>query len=192
MESSTRAATFVVTLLSVLCNLLTSQAEGADAPAAGKTFVIGGAYQLTAPATWVSREPRTRIVEHEFSVPKADGDDLDGRVTVMGAGGGVQANIERWYQQFTQPDGSNTKDRAKIEKRDIAGQTVTIVNLSGTYTDRPMPTAPGVERANYRMLAAVIETKKNGNHFVKFYGPERTVAANVEGFSKMLDSLRQK
>ena len=42
------------------------------------------------------------------------------------------------------------------------------------------------------MFGAIIETKNNGNHFIKFYGPERTVTDNAEAFKKMLDSLRQK
>jgi hypothetical protein len=167
-------------------------AEDQKAPQAVKPFVIGGAFQLTAPESWTSRQPQTRIVEHEFAVPAAKDDERDGRVTVMGAGGGIEANIERWYQQFSQPDGSSTKDRAKIEKREIAGQKVTTVDLSGTYMDRPGPMAPGVERPNYRMLAAIIETRNNGNHFIKFYGPQRTVTENAEEFTKMLDSLRQK
>ena len=50
---------------------------------------------------------------------------------------------------------------------------MTIVDLSGTYMDRPGPMAPGVERPNYRMLAAIIETTQNGNHFIKFYGPQQ-------------------
>jgi hypothetical protein len=174
-----------------LCFASTPRLSQAD-DAAAKTFTIGGAYQLAAPAKWISREPRTRIVEHEFAVPKADGDEQEGRVTVMGAGGGVAANIDRWYQQFSQPDGSSTKERAKVEKREIAGQSVTVVDLSGTYMDRPGPMAPGVERPNYRMLGAIIETKQNGNHFIKFYGPEKTVTANADAFKQMVDSLRQK
>ena len=74
-------------------------------------------------------------------------------MTVMGAGGSLEANIDRWYQQFSQPDGSNTKERAKIEKREIAGQEVTVVDLSGTYMDRAGPMAPAIERPDYRMLA---------------------------------------
>jgi hypothetical protein len=184
----TRTAVGLVSLLATCA----ARAEDQKTTQAAKQFLIGGAFQLTAPESWVGRQPQTRIVEHEFSVPAAKDDERDGRVTVMGAGGGVEANIERWYQQFSQPDGSSSKNRAKIEKRDIAGQKVTIVDLSGTYMDRPGPTAPGVERPNYRMLAAIIETQKNGNHFIKFYGPQRTVAENVEAFTKMLDSLRQK
>ena len=42
------------------------------------------------------------------------------------------------------------------------------------------------------MMAAIVETKKNGNHFFKFYGPQRTVTDNAEAFGRMLDSLKQK
>jgi hypothetical protein len=157
-----------------------------------KTFLLGGTYQLTAPESWLSRQPRSRIIEHEFSVPPSKGDDQEGRVTVMGAGGSLEANIDRWYQQFSQPDGSNSKERAKIEKREIAGQEVTVVDLSGTYMDRAGPMAPGIERPNYRLLGAIVQTKNNGNHFIKFYGPQRTVTDNADAFTKMLDSLRAK
>jgi len=184
-------ATVLLATLAAACVAGQAGRSSAADPAA-KTFTIGGAFQLQAPDTWASRQPRTRIVEHEFAVPQSEGDELEGRVTVMGAGGGVEANIDRWIQQFSQPDGSATKEKAKIEKREIAGQKVTVVDLSGTYMDRPGPMAPGVERPNYRMLGAIIETKQNGNHFIKFYGPQRTVTANAEAFTKMLDSLRQK
>jgi len=173
----------------MLPRLALSAAADNDAP---KTFLLGGAYQLTAPESWVSRQPRNRIIEHEFSVQPSKGDEQDGRVTVMGAGGSVEANIDRWYQQFTQPDGSSSKERAKIEKRQIAGAEVTIVDLSGTYMDRPGPMAPGVERPNYRMLGAIVQTKNNGNHFIKFYGPQRTVTNHADAFMKMLDGLRAK
>ncbi|HEY2840773.1 MAG TPA: hypothetical protein VGJ26_16570 [Pirellulales bacterium] len=154
-----------------------------------KTFVIGDAYKMTAPEGWVAKQPRTKIVEHEFAVPAVKGDELDGRVTVMGAGGSVEANIERWHKQFTQPDGSNTKDKAKLEKKKIAGQDVTIVDISGTYMDSPGPQAPGVERKDYRMLAAIVQTK-SGNAFIKFYGPQKTVTENASAFNKMLESLQ--
>ena len=32
-----------------------------------------GKLQLTAPKTWVRKQPKTRIVEHEFAVPVAEG-----------------------------------------------------------------------------------------------------------------------
>ncbi len=53
---------------------------------------------------------QTRIVEHEFAIPAAEGDKADGRFTIMAAGGSVDANIDRWYAQFSQPDGGSTKE----------------------------------------------------------------------------------
>ncbi len=167
-------------------------ANAEDPPAKGKPFVIGGEYQLTPPEKWVAKQPRSRIVEQEYAVPTADGDEIEGRVTVMGAGGSVEANLDRWYQQFTQPDGSSTKDRAKTDKKQVAGENVTIIDIAGTYMDRPAPMAPGVERENYRMLGAIVQTKKGGNVYIKFYGPQKTVAENAAAFTKMIDSLEHK
>lgn len=151
-----------------------------------------GKLELKAPANWVRKQPRTRIVEYEFAVPAAEGDADDGRMTVMGAGGGIEANIDRWYGQFTQPDGSSTKKRATMKKSQVAGQNVHLVDLSGTFRDQAGPVAPVVERPKYRMLAAIVETGGQGDYFIKFYGPEKTVAENEKAFFNMIDSLEQK
>ena len=42
------------------------------------------------------------------------------------------------------------------------------------------------------MFAAIIVTKDLGNYFLKFYGPERTVADNRVAFDKMVESLQVK
>jgi len=177
---------------SIAAGFLATAAVAQAQDKAPKTFTIGDAYSLNIPASWAVKQPRTRIVEHEFAVPAVKGDELEGRVTVMSAGGSIEANIDRWYQQFSQPDGSSTKDKAKVEKKTIAGQQVTIVDLSGTFMDRPGPQAPGVERKDYRMLAAIVQTKNAGNAFIKFYGPQKTVTENAAAFNTMLDSLKSK
>jgi hypothetical protein len=177
--------------LGSLCILeIAAQATAQDKPT--KIEFADGKFTLEAPATWQRKQPRTRIVEHEFEVPVAKGDENAGRVTLMGAGGGVEANIQRWFGQFTQPDGANTSDKAKVKKTSLAGQDVHLIDVSGTYLDRPGPAAPGVERPGYRMLAAVIATKDLGTYFIKFYGPERTVADNEKAFLKMIEGLSQK
>ncbi len=156
------------------------------------TMVLGGGkLKLKAPATWIRKQPQTSIVEHEFAVPASKGDSVDGRLTVMAAGGGVEANIDRWYGQFTQPDGASTRDRAKVKKLKVAGEDVHLIDISGTFKDQRGPAAPAVERAKYRMLAAIIATQ-SGNYFIKFYGPERTVAENEKAFQAMIDGLEQK
>jgi hypothetical protein len=113
-------------------------------------------------------------------------------MTVMGAGGSVQANIDRWYGQFAQPDGGDTKAKATTKTLKLAGSTVTMVDVSGTYKDMPGgPFAGGktVERPDYRMLAAIVETADAGSHFLKFYGPAATVAKEADGFRKMVEGL---
>jgi hypothetical protein len=160
------------------------------------TFELGESkLALTAPAEWEKTKPKTRIVEHEFSVKSAKGDTELGRMTVMGAGGSVDANIDRWIGQFSQPDGSKTKDKAKTEKKTIGGQEVHLVDISGTYKDTPGgPFAGGkaVDRPDYRMLAAIVVTPKSGSYFLKFYGPAKTVAENEKAFKTMIDSLKGK
>jgi len=151
----------------------------------------GGSLLLEAPAGWKRVQPKSGIVETEFSIPSA-GDLPAGRMTVMGAGGSVQANVDRWYGQFAQPDGSATKDKATTKTIKIAGSTVTLVDVAGTYKDMPGgPFAGGktIERPDYRMLAAIIETPEAGSHFLKFYGPAATVAKEADGFRKMVEGM---
>src|SRR5262245_45005461 len=86
-----------------------------------------GKLVLQAPPKWERKEPRVRIIEHEFAVPGAKDGEL-GRVTVMGAGGTIEDNITRWIAQFKQPDGGDSKKKAKIEKKEIAGIEVHLID----------------------------------------------------------------
>lgn len=161
-------------------------------PAAERAFTIGdGSFSLAAPEGWQRVQPKSRIVETEFAISSEEGLQ-PGRMTVMGAGGSIEANIDRWFGQFGQPDGSATKDRAAIKKLTIAGCKVTLVDVSGTFRDMPGgPFAGGktVERPSYRMLAAIVETPSQGNYFLKFYGPSVTVGAYVDGFQTMVEGI---
>ena len=149
-------------------------------------------FSLAAPEGWKRVQPKSSIVETEFAIP-SEGEGLQpGRMTVMGAGGSVQANVDRWYGQFAQPDGSDTKSKATAKKIKLAGCDVTIVDISGTYKDAPAgPFAGGkaVDRPDYRMLAAIVETPDRGNYFLKFYGPGKTVAKHADGFRAMVEGL---
>jgi hypothetical protein len=148
---------------------------------------------LTAPAEFAPAKPGNNIIAYEFSTPKVEGDARDGRLTVMTASGGVEANIDRWLTQFTQPDGKPSKDRAEIKKETIGGQEVHIVDISGTFIDRPAGPFSGgaaVNREGYRMLAAIIVTADHGQHFLKFYGPAKTVAANEKAFDTLVRSVK--
>jgi hypothetical protein len=160
----------------------------------GNEFAIGeGKLLLTAPASWTKKEPASRIVEVEFAIPPAKGDETAGRLTAMGAGGSVESNIDRWVGQFVGPGGAAAKPQR--DKTGLSGCDVEIVDLSGTYKDTPGgPFAGGktVMRDNYRMLGAIIQTKDRGNYFLKLYGPKATIDENAKGFQEMVKSLKVK
>lgn len=177
-------------MLAAAATCVAKDPAGADED---RTIAIAdGKLHLKAPAAWVRKQPASAIVEHEFTVPTSEGDSGTGRVTVMGAGGGVEANTDRWFGQFSQPDGGSTKQRAKTKKLKVAGQDVHLVDVSGTFKDQRGPFAPAVERKKYRMLAAIIESPGQGSTFIKFTGPERTVADHEKAFVEMIEGMQAK
>lgn len=152
---------------------------------------------MEVPAEWKKIQPKSNIVEYEFSAPA---DALEGdekaRITIMGAGGSVDANIERWYGQFEQPDGKSTKDKAKTEKFTVDGLTVHWVDVTGSFKDTmgggPFSGAKAVLRPDYRMLAAIIVSKQQGQYFIKLTGHQDVVDKLAEGFKKSLKDLQAK
>jgi hypothetical protein len=175
-----------VLLMSVVCKT--------GLAAEGIAFTVGeGKLELTAPANWTKKEPASRIVEVEFAVPPSKGDEASGRLTAMGAGGSIESNVDRWVGQFAGDGGAAVKP--KRDKATINGADIEIVDLSGTYKDSPGgPFAGGktINRDNYRMLGAIIQTKDRGNYFLKLYGPKATIDENEKGFQDMVKSLKVK
>ena len=144
-----------------------------------------GSIRMTAPEQWIRKQPRSQFVLAEFTLPKAEGDERDGRLTLSIAGGSIEANIERWRGQF-----GDKPEKDSEEERDIAGLKVTVVDFSGTFNDQAGPFAPGVEREGYRMLAAIVPIG-DALHFIKAYGPEKTMADNEDAFHTFLESIQQ-
>ena len=155
-------------------------------------FVIAdGSFSLEAPAGFEKVRPSSGMVETEFAIP-SDGDLPAGRMTTMGAGGSIEANIDRWCGQFAQPDGGDTKAKATRKELKVAGCGVTLVDIPGTYLDKPggpFAGGPTVERPGYRMLAAIIQTPEAGSYFLKFYGPAETVEKHAAGFRAMVEGM---
>lgn len=124
---------------------------------------------------WVAVEPRSALIQAEFTLPKAEGDERNGRLTVLKAGGTVAANIERWRHQFEE-----LKEKP-VEELHVSGTKVTLVDLSGTYKEYRGVRQPVIKRTGYRMLGAII-SKPDGLWFVKGYGPEKTMARHADAF----------
>ena len=108
-----------------------------------------------------------------------------------GSGGGVQANLDRWIGQMTQPDGRASGDVARTESRQSrAGLPLTIIDLSGTYVAEVTPgSAERFNEPGYRLIAAHVETP-GGMYYVKLTGPAATVARWHSSVRAFLDSFR--
>ena len=174
-------------------------AETSDTAGTSEGFdvsVAKGALNFMAPSSWEKTKPRSFVVEYEIAIPKSkdEADDAaNGRLTIMGAGGSVQANIDRWYGQYSQPDGSKTADVAKVTESEVGDCKITWVDMSGTLMDKPGgPMAGGkvVERENYRTLAAIIQAGEVGQYFVKVCGPKKTITENEPAFKAFVESLK--
>jgi len=141
---------------------------------------------FAVPEGWQSKPASSGFVLAEFVLPKADGDDADGRLTVSVAGGSIEANIDRWRDQF-----GGKPEQASEERKEISGLEVELVDFAGEFNDQRGPFAPATKRSGYRMLAAVIPV--DGElHFVKAVGPRATMAAHADRFQQFIGSAARK
>lgn len=172
-------------ILSFSLALISSTLLAADEgqPEFKKIEAARGALVLEVPAAWPQQRQASRIIEHEFSAPAAEGDKTPGRLTMMSAGGSVKDNIDRWRGQFVSNDAEPI-----VKQKQVDGMKVHLVDLQGTYNDRRGPFAPGVRRENYRMFGAIVD-REGSLYFLKFYGPKKTMKAHEEAFQKIIDSI---
>lgn len=146
--------------------------------------------RLTIPTSWVRTPASSNVRAAQYRVPRAGTDTEDGEFVVFffgkGKGGGLEENLSRWYDQFSQPDGRSSREAAVVTSRTVRGLKVTAVDLSGTY--RGMAPGSGPPTASTRMLAAVVEGAE-GPWFLKATGPATTMAEAKPGFDALLLSL---
>ena len=173
-----------------------SFAVAATTAATVATLGAFGALKFDAPAGWVSKTPSSTMRVAEYVLPKTGNDAEDATATVYffgsGQGGTVQANLDRWVGQMTQPDGRPSKDVAKTTTfKTKSGLNVTLLDVSGTYVAEVQPgSAERFNKPGFRLRAAVIETP-DGPYFVKLTGPAATVARWDEPFLAFLRSARE-
>jgi len=94
-----------------------------------------------------------------------------------GQGGGVQANVDRWFGQFQNAKTGQTKE--------TVGKTpVTFVQAEGTFSSG-MPGGATTPMANFAMRGAILE-RADGDVFVKMTGPAALVESAAAAFEKLV------
>lgn len=165
----------------------------ASAPASAQS---AAGIEWKVPKAWQTGEARPMRVA-TYLLPAEKGDTEGAELGVfsfgVGQGGSVDANLQRWVAQFTQPDGKPSDKAAKIGHQKADGMPVTTIDLSGTYVSSmggPMMGGEKVEKPKFRLLGAIVEGPQ-GSVFFKMTGPEKTVAANKKAFDALLKSLKK-
>ena len=164
-----------------------------SAPAESGTDSVAGLV-WTVPAFWETQAQRPMRVA-TYSTPPAEGDSEPGEVAVFyfgpQEGGTVDANVNRWFNQFDQEDGRATSEVAERETIEVDGMRVTLVRASGTYNAAAGPMAPRADlRPGYRLIGAIAEGPE-GAVFFKFTGPDRSVLEQEANFALLVDSIQR-
>jgi hypothetical protein len=155
-----------------------------------------GEVAWTVPDGWVEETPSNAMRKAQFSLPAADGDSEDASVVIThfpgeGDVGGIDANIERWYGQMSQPDGKETSEVAEVSKDTVNGLEQTRVSMTGTYNGGMMMSGHGAtEKTGYKMIATEVRST-SGPYFVKLVGPEATVNKWEASYDQFLASFQE-
>jgi hypothetical protein len=109
----------------------------------GAAALHAATLKFEAPAGWVSKPPASTMRVVEYTLPKVAPDTEDAALAVYFFGpqaGTVQANLDRWIGQMTQPDGRASKDVARTSTfQTTSGLKVSLVDLTGTYVAEMSP-----------------------------------------------------
>ena len=160
--------------------------------AASAAVVAQGSLQFEAPLEWVQIDTSSPLRVAQFGLPRAPGDSEDAELVVFyfgGEGGAVEANLERWTNQMLQPDGRSSSDVVTTTSFDVAGMSVTVLDVPGIYSAEVQP-GSGMRyyKRGFRLKAAVVETSA-GPYFFKLTGPGRTVSEWESGFNALLATM---
>jgi hypothetical protein len=165
-------------------------AEG-ESTAGEKTDDASGPQELqldgiafVVPGSWKRVKPQTNIIEAEFELPRAAGDEYDGRLTLMSSGGDPQEVIATRKSEFKMEPGES----AATENLRVGDFEASLVDLRGEWKGtsfRPMP-----PRADYRMLLFVLPFSERSAFYAKLTGPRTTIAGHEEAFREFLRSAK--
>jgi len=171
--------------LGILCAVIlaaTGAVQAADSP----TFKVGDK-TFTRPAAWQALPLSSPLRLADLKIPSADG-KTNAEVVFFqfgtGAGGSVQANIDRWLGQFAEP---KDKINSKVENVTVGKTQVTYVSAQGTYNSG-MPGGPTTPTPDSGLLGAIVGNPGDNLIFVRMTGPKALVASSNDDFKKMVES----
>lgn len=162
-------------------------AAPADAPASA------GGISWTVPKGWTVAPAASSMRVVTYRTAAAPGDAEGGEVAVFyfgeGQGGGIDANVQRWFGQF-QPEGKGPSAQ-KQSKTKVNGLDVTLCATEGTYSaGMGMGMGSAGPKSGFALKGA-IATGPGGSVFFKLTGPKKTVEKAGAEFDALVKSLKK-
>ena len=139
--------------------------------------ILIGQLGVIVPDDWQAEPESNTMRIAQFRLPVIDGTDVELAVT-FNIGGGVQANVDRWYRQFQDPVGRDTTYVSN-------NLQITLVDIRGTFLGMRVE----FELGNYQMLAAIVKAP-DGPYFFKMTGPKESVSSLSLSFASFIDTIR--
>lgn len=151
---------------------------GLSTESSDATWMQCGSLEFPKPAAWSWVKPTAPFRTLQYRVPGET--DLIVSVFPAGDGGALQANIDRWANQFGGP--AAVKARAE---RSIGEVRVARIDFEGDYKGMGMPAAqPGMAQ-----LGAIVQGPRQ-SVFIRLLGTKAAVEAARVPFESLVDGVR--
>ncbi len=154
--------------------------QGDKEPAGPKEIKIED-ITLKIPATWKQQPPANKLRLAQFLIPPAEGDEHPTELVISsfpGGGGGVDANLKRWTDQF-----SGEGRKVKILSGKSPQGDYVLHDVMGTYlysAGGPFAGGKKEARADHRSISVILTIKDKANYFIRLTGTEKAVNAAAE------------
>ena len=165
-----------------------SQAGGfpVSGPDGDQTKIEVGGLTMPKPVTWVWTAPAMQFRALQYAVPaigaNAPAAELVFSVFHAGDGGPVEANLDRWANQFRAGEQAAPSKRSEST---LNGMKVWRIESAGDY----MGMGAAAPRPGYLQLGAIVQAPGR-SVFVKLVGPQATVESNRAAFEAMVAGMR--
>lgn len=155
---------------------------GGSALAADPVEFTVGSFVFERPTEWKWVVPSSSMRKAQLAVPGANNESAEVNFFHFGPGqgGGIQANVERWFGQF---QGASTSQK----DAQVGNTRIVYVEAAGTFFSG-MPGGPTTPMEGYALRGAILEDPVHGDVFVKMTGPAALVEQAWEGFDAMVRS----
>jgi len=136
------------------------------------------------PPQW-QKKPASGMRMASYEIPAAKGDKDPAELNVFLLGGDVDANIQRWVDEFSgvAPKAVVRNDRKVNEMRQAVVE-IPKGKFSGGMGDK----GPS---DNFGLLGAIVVAPSGAEYFFKLTGPSATIKAARDPFYALLDSVRE-